>query len=109
MYAIAREFQIEEVATLIFYRNKSLTLIRFKILFVYLYFFRSLGPAVIQAYFENHWIFWVGPLLGGLCAGIHHLIVEKLQSKKTEVQAAPENKTEEGIENPAVSMTSIVP
>ncbi|XP_069761352.1 aquaporin-5-like isoform X2 [Narcine bancroftii] len=31
---------------------------------------RSLGPAVVTSNFSQHWIFWVGPLLGGVLAAI---------------------------------------
>lgn len=33
---------------------------------------RSLGPAVITGYgcWDNHWVFWIGPLMGGAFAGI---------------------------------------
>ncbi len=31
---------------------------------------RSLGPAVASGYFEGQVVFWVGPLLGGLLAGL---------------------------------------
>merc|ERR1712013_430594 len=27
---------------------------------------RSLGPAVILQNFSNHWVYWVGPLLGSI-------------------------------------------
>ncbi|XP_017886050.1 aquaporin AQPAn.G-like isoform X2 [Ceratina calcarata] len=30
---------------------------------------RTLGPAVILGSWKNLWIYWVGPLLGGCCAG----------------------------------------
>ncbi|CAH2285201.1 aquaporin-4 isoform X3 [Pelobates cultripes] len=30
---------------------------------------RSLGPAVIIWKWENHWIYWVGPIIGAVCAG----------------------------------------
>ncbi|XP_075067462.1 aquaporin-4-like [Mixophyes fleayi] len=29
---------------------------------------RSLGPAVILWKWENHWIYWIGPILGAICA-----------------------------------------
>ena len=45
---------------------------------------RSFGPAVVQGNFKDHWIFWVGPLTGGLVAGINHVIMLKLLSKTTD-------------------------
>ncbi|KAM8966558.1 aquaporin-4-like [Pelodytes ibericus] len=30
---------------------------------------RSLGPAVILWKWENHWIYWIGPIIGAICAG----------------------------------------
>ncbi|MEE6464001.1 hypothetical protein FKM82_006131 [Ascaphus truei] len=29
---------------------------------------RSLGPAIIMWKWENHWIYWVGPIIGAVCA-----------------------------------------
>ena len=31
---------------------------------------RSLGPAVVAMYWEDHWIFWAGPMAGALIAAI---------------------------------------
>ena len=31
---------------------------------------RSLGPSVFSGYFENQGVYWVGPLVGGACAGL---------------------------------------
>ena len=44
---------------------------------------RSFGPAVVQGNFKDQWVFWVGPLSGGLIAGINHVTMLKLLSKST--------------------------
>lgn len=31
---------------------------------------RSLGPALVSSTTANHWVFWVGPLLGGALGGV---------------------------------------
>lgn len=41
---------------------------------------RSLGPAFVLSKWENHWIFWVGPLAGGAISGILFEII--FNSKK---------------------------
>ncbi|XP_041860065.1 aquaporin-4 isoform X2 [Melanotaenia boesemani] len=33
---------------------------------------RSLGPAIIAGFWENHWVYWIGPVLGALLAGVSH-------------------------------------
>merc|ERR1711971_1363649 len=39
---------------------------------------RSLGPAVVLGNMTDQWIFWAGPLAGGLLAGLFHTIGEKI-------------------------------
>ena len=31
---------------------------------------RSIGPAIIQGVWENHWVYWVGPIAGGCVAAV---------------------------------------
>jgi len=31
---------------------------------------RTLGPSLIQSSWDNHWVYWVGPILGGITAAI---------------------------------------
>ena len=43
---------------------------------------RSLGPAVIQGKLENHWIYWVGPLLGGFLAALIYQVAFRATSEE---------------------------
>jgi aquaporin Z len=40
---------------------------------------RAFGPGLVAGFWENHWVYWVGPLLGGGLAGFvyEYLIMEK--------------------------------
>ena len=41
---------------------------------------RAFGPELVQNYWNNAWIYWVGPLLGGVIAALtyHHLYLRTL-------------------------------
>jgi len=45
---------------------------------------RTLGPAVASGYWEFHWIYWIGPIVGGIIAG---LIMNYIFVKKAEREA----------------------
>ena len=33
---------------------------------------RSLGPSFVFSKWQNHWVYWVGPIVGGIAAGLIH-------------------------------------
>ncbi|VVC32829.1 Aquaporin-like,Major intrinsic protein,Major intrinsic protein, conserved site [Cinara cedri] len=44
---------------------------------------RSLGPAVALGFWTNHWVYWAGPIFGGLLGGIVHNFVLKRHTEET--------------------------
>ena len=40
---------------------------------------RSLGPAIVNWDFEAHWIYWLGPIAGGLAAGVVGVLTHNLR------------------------------
>lgn len=45
---------------------------------------RSLGPAIITGNMTHQWIYWAGPLLGGICAAIIYQLAFQAPEKKEE-------------------------
>ena len=45
---------------------------------------RTFGPAVVSGFWEFHWIYWIGPIIGGIIAG---LIMNYVFVKKAEQEA----------------------
>ncbi|RUS88317.1 hypothetical protein EGW08_003888, partial [Elysia chlorotica] len=77
---------------------------------------RSFGPALIADHWDDHWVFWVGPLVGGLVAGLLYEYifasgatfagVKKclLRTKKPRKQAEPEKAPLEEIRTDAIEV-----
>ena len=40
---------------------------------------RTLGPSVIFSSWDNHWVYWVGPILGGVTAALIYQLVLKVR------------------------------
>jgi MIP family channel proteins len=43
---------------------------------------RSFGPALVSGEWADHWVFWVGPILGGMAAALIYQIVYLRQSEE---------------------------
>jgi aquaporin-4 len=43
---------------------------------------RTLGPAIASGYWDFHWIYWAGPIIGAVIAGLmmHHIFAKKAES-----------------------------
>ncbi|MEM3007633.1 MAG: MIP family channel protein [Candidatus Nitrosotenuis sp.] len=43
---------------------------------------RTLGPAIASGYWDFHWIYWAGPIIGGIIAGLimNYIFVKKAES-----------------------------
>jgi aquaporin-4 len=43
---------------------------------------RTLGPALASGYWDFHWIYWAGPIIGGIIAGLimHYIFVKKAET-----------------------------
>ncbi|HZS74296.1 MAG TPA: aquaporin, partial [Candidatus Nitrosotalea sp.] len=46
---------------------------------------RTLGPAIISGYWDYHWIYWAGPIVGAVIAG---LVMNYIFVKKAEQEVA---------------------
>src|SRR3990170_4731327 len=44
---------------------------------------RTFGPALASGFWEFHWIYWVGPIIGGIIAGLimNYVFVKKAESE----------------------------
>lgn len=49
---------------------------------------RTLGPSIVANNWDNHWVFWVGPLSGGLIGGLTYEHLFRLR-RESEVQPTP--------------------
>jgi aquaporin-4 len=46
---------------------------------------RTLGPAIISGYWDYHWIYWAGPILGAIIAGLimNYIFVKKAETEQS--------------------------
>lgn len=51
---------------------------------------RSFGPAVVMGIWDDHWIFWIAPMLGGVIAALLYEFVFFYESEKREYSTTEE-------------------
>merc|ERR1712153_240050 len=59
---------------------------------------RSFGSAVIASNFSNHWVYWFGPILGGICASIVYNLILKAEDKEAKPEGYDKAQTKEIVE-----------
>ena len=47
---------------------------------------RSFGPALISGLWHNHWVYWLGPIFGGVLAGLIYQFLLTLKCPRTRVR-----------------------
>ncbi|KAL8594288.1 hypothetical protein ACOMHN_000990 [Nucella lapillus] len=48
---------------------------------------RSFGPALVTGNWDNHWVYWVGPITGGVAAGLLYEYLFAVNASLTKVRA----------------------
>jgi len=56
---------------------------------------RSFGSAVIAGHWTNHWVYWLGPILGGVCASIVYNLILKAEDKEAKPEGYDKAQTKE--------------
>lgn len=59
---------------------------------------RALGPALVGGMWEAHWVYWAGPLLGGIAAALlqHNFFLAHAPSAETAARGGPAPAEERG-------------
>ncbi|XP_035243307.1 aquaporin-4 [Anguilla anguilla] len=68
---------------------------------------RSLGPAIITGIWEHHWVYWIGPVLGAILAGVSHEFFFTASASRQKLVACLTCKDIEIIETASVSRSSL--
>nr|QKE23127.1 aquaporin 14 [Macrourus berglax] len=68
---------------------------------------RALGPAIITGFWENHWVYWIGPLSGGVLAGVSHEFLFAPSASRQRLVACLTCKDVDMVETASVSRSSL--
>ncbi|KAM3871632.1 aquaporin-4 [Diretmus argenteus] len=68
---------------------------------------RALGPAIITGIWENHWVYWIGPVLGAMLAGVSHEFLFARSASRQKLVACLTCKDIEIVETASVSRSSL--
>ncbi|KAM4610973.1 aquaporin-4 [Polymixia lowei] len=68
---------------------------------------RALGPAIITGFWENHWVYWIGPVLGAVLAGVSHEFFFAHSASRQKLVACLTCKDIEIVETASVSRSSL--
>jgi len=48
---------------------------------------RSLGPAVMEDFWDHHWVYWAGPIAGGVLAGGTYTLIFRAKKEEDEKES----------------------
>ncbi|XP_053311653.1 aquaporin-4-like [Spea bombifrons] len=68
---------------------------------------RSLGPAVVTGIWDNHWVYWIGPILGAFLAGASYEFFFASSASREKLVACLTCKDIEIVETASVSRSSL--
>ncbi|KAM6982404.1 aquaporin AQPAe.a [Tautogolabrus adspersus] len=68
---------------------------------------RSLGPAIITGFWENHWVYWIGPVLGAILAGVSHQFFFSISASRQKLVACLTCKDIEIVETASMTGSSL--
>nr|QKE23197.1 aquaporin 14 [Chiloscyllium punctatum] len=69
---------------------------------------RSLGPAIITGFWEHHWVYWIGPILGAVLGGISYEFFFASSASQEKLIACITCKDIEIVETTSVSRSSLL-
>ncbi|XP_040196978.1 aquaporin-4-like [Rana temporaria] len=68
---------------------------------------RSFGPALLTGFWEHHWVYWIGPILGAFLAGASYEFFFASSASREKLVACLTCKDIEMVETASVSRSSL--